>query len=300
MNKRIRDSTPNHRDQWLALLENQGVGHPTALHAIQLPGGLVQLTIGEPPGRISLEGVPASVLLFNLSPVQALRQTREGHSFMSHMLQGDMTLMPCGIPSQWSWNSTCDRLDVIISPDVFGDGNELAVVDRFLFRDREMEVICHRLYQAISLGGMADRLYVESLVTQLAVLIRRRHSTASAALRIPPSSGLTRSQARRVLDYIETHLSRHLTLGELARIAGLSLHHFARMFKRTVGMAPHRYVLERRLERAKGMLCSTGTSLVEISLSTGFSSQSHFTSTFRRLVGPTPTEFQACGRNNRS
>ena len=298
MNKRIPDSTPSHRDQWLALLENQGVGRPTALRAIQVPGGLVQLTIGEPSGRISLQGVPASVLMFNLSPVQALRQTREGHSFVSHMLHGDMTLMPSGIPSQWSWNSTCDRLDVIISPDVFGDGNELAVVDRFLFRDREMEVICHRLYQAISLGGMADRLYVESLVTQLAVLIRRRHSTASAALRIPPSSGLTRSQARRVLDYIETHLSRHLTLGELARIAGLSLHHFARMFKRTVGMAPHRYVLERRLERAKGMLCSTGTSLVEISLSTGFSSQSHFTSTFRRLVGPTPTEFQACARHN--
>ena len=258
----------------------------------------MQLTIGEPSGRISLQGVPASVLMFNQSPVQALRQTREGRSFVSHMLDGNMTLMPFGIPSQWSWNSTCDRLDVIISPDVFGDGNELAVVDRFLFRDREMEVICHRLYQAVSLGGMADRLYVESLVTQLAVLIRRCHSTASAALRIPPSSGLTRSQARRVLDYIESHLSRHLTLGELARIAGLSLHHFARMFKRTVGMAPHRYVLERRLERAKGMLCSTGTSLVEISLSTGFSSQSHFTSTFRRLVGPTPTEFQACARHN--
>jgi len=296
MNKRIADSTPSHRDQWLALLENQGVGRPTALHAIEVPGGLAQLTIGEPPGRISLEGAPGSVLMFNLSPVQALRQTRDGRSFVSHILHGDMTLMPSGIPSQWSWNSTCDRLDVIISPDMLGDGDKLAVVDRFLFRDREMEVICHHLHQAVSLGGMADRLYVESLVTQLAVLIRRRHSTASAALRIPPSSGLTRNQARRVLDYIESHLSSELTLGELARIAGLSLHHFARMFKRTVGIAPHRYVLERRLERAKGMLRRTGISLVEISLSTGFASQSHFTSTFRRLVGPTPTEFQARAR----
>jgi AraC family transcriptional regulator len=238
--------------------------------------------------------------MFNLSPVQALRQTREGHSFVSHMLHGDMTLMPSGIPSQWSWNSTCDRLDVIISADVFGDGNELAVVDRFLFRDREMEVICHRLHQAVSLGGVADRLYVESLVTQLAVLIRRRHSTASEALSIPPSSGLTRNQARRVLDHIESYLSSELTLGDLARTAGLSLHHFARMFKRTVGVAPHQYVLARRLERAKGMLRTTGASLVEISLATGFASQSHFTSTFRRLVGPTPTEFQACSRNSRS
>ena len=300
MNKKIPDSTPSHGDQWLALLENQGVGRPRALQVIEVPGGCVQLTIGEPPGRISLEGAPANVLMFNLSPVQALRQTREGRSFVSHMLHGDMTLMPCGIPSQWSWNSTCDRLDVIISPDVFGDGKRLAAVDRFLFRDREMEAICHRLYQAVSLGGMADRLYVESLVAQLAVLMGRRHSSASAATSIPPSSGLTRHQARLVLDYIECHLSREVTLGELARIAGLSLHHFARMFKRTVGAAPHRYVLERRMERAKGMLRSTRVSLVEISLSTGFSSQSHFTSTFRRLVGATPTEFQACSHTTLS
>jgi hypothetical protein len=71
MNKRVPDSTPSHRDQWLALLENQGVGLPTALHVGEVPGGLVQLTIAEPPGRVSLEGLPANVLMFNLSPVQA-------------------------------------------------------------------------------------------------------------------------------------------------------------------------------------------------------------------------------------
>ena len=114
------------------------------------------------------------------------------------------------------------------------------------------------------------------------------------------SSGLTRNQARRVLDYIESHLSRELTLGELARIAGLSLYHFARMFKRTVGMTPHRYVLERRVERAKGMLRTTHAGLAEIGLSAGFCNQSHFTSTFRRMVGATPAEFQACGHNGRS
>src|SRR6516164_8799240 len=183
MDQRPSNPTPSHRQQWLALLDKCGVGHPKSLQVVELPGGLVQASLGEPPGQIRLEAAPASVLMFNMSPVQGQRQTREGHSFVSNMLHGEMTLMPPGVPSQWSWNSTCDRLDVIVSPDVFGDGNELAVVDRFLFRDREMEVICHRLYQAVSLGGMADRLYVESLVTQLAVLIRRRHSTASAALR---------------------------------------------------------------------------------------------------------------------
>jgi AraC family transcriptional regulator len=246
-----------------------------------------------------LEDVQANVLMFNLSPVQGLRQTREGRSFQSDMLHGEMTLLPSGVPSQWSWNSACDRLDVVVSADVFGNGSKLDVVDRFLFRDFEMEAICHRLYRELSRMGMAERLYVESLLMELAVSLLRRHSTASEAARILPLSGLTRYQARRVLDYIESDLSCELTLRDLARSIDLSLHHFARMFKQTIGVAPHRYVLARRIERAKAMLRTTRVSLAEISLTLGFSSQSHFTSTFGRMVGATPTEFQGSSRKRR-
>jgi AraC family transcriptional regulator len=292
MYKQIRHSASSHRDQWRALLDKYGVGRPTSFRVVEVPGGLVQATVGEPAGQIALEGTPASVLMFNISPVQGLRQIREGRSFVSDMLHGEMTLMPRGVPSQWSWDSTCDRLDVIVSPDVFGDGSKLDVVDRYAFRDSEMEVICHRLYQKLGLGRMTDQLYVESMVMKLAVILLRRHSTASQASKILPSSGLTRNQARRVLDYIESNLSGDLTLSELAGIAELSLHHFARMFKRTIGVAPYRYVVERRIERAKTMLRTASASLVDISLSVGFYSQSHFTSTFGRIVGATPTEFQ--------
>src|SRR6516165_12280518 len=186
MRKRLSNSTPSHREQWLALLENQGVGHPKVLHVIEVPGGLVQATLGEPPGRINLDGAPGNVLMFNMSPVQGLRQTRQGHSFVSDMLHGEMTLMPRGVPSQWSWNSTCDRLDVIIFPDVFGDARKLDVVDRYVFRDSEMEAICRHLYKKLTLNDRADCLYMESLVMQLAVLLLRRHSTASGPAMIPP------------------------------------------------------------------------------------------------------------------
>jgi hypothetical protein len=116
MDQQPSNSAPSHRQQWLALLDKHGVGHPKSLQVVEMPGGLVQATLGEPPGRISLEGAPASVLMFNMSPVQGLRQTREGRSFVSDMLHGEMTLIPPGVPSQWSWNSNCDRLDVIVSP----------------------------------------------------------------------------------------------------------------------------------------------------------------------------------------
>jgi AraC family transcriptional regulator len=292
MDQQTFRSPTSHRGQWLALLERQGVGHPSCLHVTEVPCGVVQATAGEPPGHIRLEGAPANVLMFNLSPVQGLRQTREGRSSVSDMLHGEMTLMPGGVPSQWSWNSTCDRLDVMVPNDVFGDESALLdVIDRRVFRDSEMETLCRRLYREVNLGDMADRLFVESLVMQLGVLLVKRHSTAPEKAGSTSLTGLTRGQARRVLDYIESNLSRDLTLRELAGTANLSPHHFARMFKRTIGTAPHRYVVERRVEHAKRMLRTSGTSLVEVGLSMGFCNQSHFTSTFRRVVGVSPTRF---------
>lgn len=296
----IQHPAAGRREQWLRLLDDCGVGLPKSLRVVEVSGGLVQATVGESPGRIALQGLPVSVLMFNISPVQRLRQDREGRSFVSDMLSGEMTLLPRGIPSQWSWNSSCDRLDVILSPDVLGDGTSLEVVDRCAFRDAEMEIICRHFYHELSSNRPTAQLYCESLVVNLAAILLLRHSTASPPTRILPSGGLSRNQARRVLEYIESNLSCQLTLSKLSEIADLSVHHFARMFKQTVGLAPYRYVLERRLELAKMMLRSAKTSLVDISLCTGFDSQSHFTSTFRRMVGATPSEFRGAYRNSRS
>jgi AraC family transcriptional regulator len=300
MDPRIPQSGPTRRQQWLALLNKYEVGHPTSLHVVELPGGLVQATAGEPAGTINLESVPASILMFNMSHVQDLRQTRQGRSFVSDVLHGEMTLLPRGVPSRWSWNSSCDRLDVIISPDVFGDGYKRDVVDRFIFRDPEMQAVCHRLYRELSHNASTNPLYVESLFIEVARLLFERHSTASTTRSMPTPSGLARGQVRRVLEFIESNLSRQLTLSELARVADLSLHHFARMFKSTIGEAPHQYVLERRVEHAKKMIRGTDDSLVEISLSSGFCSQSHFTATFHRLMGLTPAQFQERSRKRRT
>ena len=289
-------ASASHRDRWLAVLEKNGVRRPKALCAAEVPGGLVQATIGEPGGRMQLEPVPANVLMFNLSPVQALSQMREGRAFVSDMLRGEMTLMPAGVASEWSWNSTCDRPDVAVLPDVFGDGRPLEVIDRFLFRDGQLAAICRHLYREISLDARADRIYLELLVLELASVLQRRYSGASCTQSDIASGGVTRAQARRVLEYIESNLEREITLRELSSILDLSPCHFARMFKYTMHTAPHRYVLDRRIERAKVMLRANVASLLEISLSTGFCDQSHFSSTFRRAVGATPREFQRTPR----
>jgi AraC-like DNA-binding protein len=100
--------------------------------------------------------------------------------------------------------------------------------------------------------------------------------------------GLPATAMRRLQEYVETHLSENVDLPVLAGIAGLSVFHFAREFKRTAGVTPHYYLLEKRVERAKTLLSRTDLSLSEIALASGFFDQSHLTRRFRQILGATP------------
>lgn len=97
---------------------------------------------------------------------------------------------------------------------------------------------------------------------------------------------------RRVLQFIDEHLGTKITLEELARVAGLSRMHFAAQFRAAVGVRPHEYLLKRRIERAEDLLKQTAMPLVEVALSVGFQTQSHFTTVFKRFAGDTPRQWR--------
>jgi AraC family transcriptional regulator len=98
---------------------------------------------------------------------------------------------------------------------------------------------------------------------------------------------------KRVSDYIEAHLDDRLTLADLSGVACLSPFHFSRSFKQAVGMGPQRYVMHRRVERAKALIRRTDHPLALIAQEVGFADQSHLTSVFRREIGVTPGNFPA-------
>jgi AraC-like DNA-binding protein len=104
--------------------------------------------------------------------------------------------------------------------------------------------------------------------------------------------GLPPAVLRRVEDYIDSHLSETVDLPVLAGVAGLSVFHFAREFKRSTGVAPHHYLLRKRVERAKRLLGRAELSLSEVALAAGFSDQSHLTRRFRQIAGTTPRAFR--------
>jgi AraC-like DNA-binding protein len=106
---------------------------------------------------------------------------------------------------------------------------------------------------------------------------------------LPNRGGLSPARTHRICEYINSNLDQNIGLEALAEMAGLSTHHFARAFKQTVGIPPHGYVLQRRIDHAQQMLRNTDLPMSEIALSAGFSDQSHLARHFRRITGMSPS-----------
>jgi AraC family transcriptional regulator len=143
----------------------------------------------------------------------------------------------------------------------------------------------------LSEGGPGSRLYPEGLAAMLTVHLLRSYGSPQRSP-IPHRGGLALRQLRRVLDYIDAQLTADLRLVELAAIAGLSPHHFVEAFKISAGKPPHQYVMERRAQRALELLRDSEGTIAEIAHAAGFSSQSHLTANFRRVIGLTPGRFR--------
>jgi len=97
---------------------------------------------------------------------------------------------------------------------------------------------------------------------------------------------------RRVTQYIQDNLHRKLRLGELSAHVHMSPYHFARLFKRSTGTPPHRFVLRRRIDRATTLLTTGELSIGEVARLVGFQTTSHFTTVFRRITGATPSAYR--------
>ena len=98
---------------------------------------------------------------------------------------------------------------------------------------------------------------------------------------------------RRVTEYIQQNLDKDLRLAELAAVVYMSPYHFARLFKDSTGVPPHRFVVRQRIARARGVLATRELSIARISRLVGFRTPSHFSTVFRRALGLTPGAYRA-------
>jgi AraC family transcriptional regulator len=152
-------------------------------------------------------------------------------------------------------------------------------------RDPQIERIAWMMQAEEHAAHPGGRLFADSLASALAV---RLIALQSRVAKPPMARALPAWRLRRVIEYVDAHLDQDLTLAELAAVAEFSPSHFRALFRQAVGVPAHRFVLERRIERARLRLLEGRLSITEIALE----HPSHMARWMRRLLGLSPSQIR--------
>lgn len=211
------------------------------------------------------------------------------------------SLTPGDSTTQWQHAGHPEILQVYLRKSKFEgaieamygiDGAVADVVPRFAVVDPLLEQLALAILAALREGTAEDGLYIETMAQMIAVHLARSYSTRSRSERVVSADGLTRQRIGRLIDHIEANLSGDLSLEAMAAEIEISPFYLSRVFKTALGQSPHQYVLSRRVELAKTLLRDTDKPIAEVALAAGFSSQSHLSNWFHRLVGVSPASYR--------
>lgn len=210
---------------------------------------------------------------------------------------GDIAIIPAGIAHRCNWNTSVQFMVLAIEPALlrqvgrdFVNPDRIELTPRFMSEpDPLIQGIFSTLREELEFSKIGGDLLIDNLKTTLAIHLLRNYCTTQPKLSNYPD-GLSQSTLQQVTEYIHEHLHQDLKLVELSTIAQLSPYHFLRLFKQRVGITPHQYILQHRIEKAKHLLKHSKLSIADIASRTGFCDQSHLTRCFKRIVGVTPKQ----------
>jgi AraC family transcriptional regulator len=201
-------------------------------------------------------------------------------------------LLPGGVDGQCAWDGPSEFLNISLADKTLaslGLGHMASFTPRYGFVDPTAVRIALDLHEARDRPN--GSLYRQTMSLALAAHLAGHFDDAPAAPSV--ATPVLDDRFGRVVDYIEANLTDDMSLETLAGIAALSPFHFARSFKAKLGEPPHRFVMRRRIERAKILLRTTPLAVAEIAYRVGWDNVSHFTQGFRSMAGVTPGQFRA-------
>lgn len=267
----------------------------TREYAVAGPARLDVLTVPVPQGLFDTPFDPRHVLcLHQGGPVPV--SYREGGCQRSGVrLQGQYCVSPANASTRWTMSAPATSLLLRLTPDLVDEtaqamgsgGGRIELAPAAHLRDAQIERIGWMMQAEDRDHYPSGRLFVDALADALAARLLALHRFAAAPA--AAARALPAWRLRRVVDYIEAHLDADLGLAELAAVAGFSVSHFKPLFKRATGLPPHRFVLERRVERARQRVLEGDAGLSQIALETGFADASHMARCMRRAIGVGPT-----------
>jgi AraC family transcriptional regulator len=216
----------------------------------------------------------------------------------SREMDGNMVwVIPPGIPHSVHWNRRANLVHIYLDNGFFSSVMQDAIRDAasaltpsMLVRDPFLVELAKDLRCELETGA-ANELFTKSIATLTANHLVRRYSSKPGAEPVY-RGGLGPARKKRVLQFIRENLGSHLSLEQMAEVAGVSPNYFIALFRQSTGMTPHRYVLRQRVKYAQELMANSSLPLIEVARQSGFQDQSQFTTTFRRACGVTPGKYK--------
>jgi AraC family transcriptional regulator len=250
------------------------------------------------PGEVELPPYEGHLVNLHLSVPHHLVQRRNERAHEGIKITGAVDVIPAGTPAYFRMGAasehTCmlleDRFVRRVAEEAGADPGRFEIAPFFDTPDPHIERVGLSLLSEMESWGLGGELFAESLANVLALHLVRHHSSLGRRSKrmTERGGGFSRRALGRATDYVNDNLSRKLTLAEMAGAARMSPYHFARSFKAATGLSPHRYVIQRRVERAKALLADTNLTIFEVAKAVGFANQSHLAFHVRRLLGVSP------------
>jgi AraC family transcriptional regulator len=184
-------------------------------------------------------------------------------------------------------------LEEVTETMLAGDPSRIETLPRLGDSDPLIESLLLGVREALHDENPSAIPYVDYLARAIAARLIQRHSSASSVRRSRDTPArLTGGPLSKAIDFMQANLERSIDLPAIAGATGLSPSHFARQFRVTVGKAPHQYLMQLRIERAKRLMRETAISVAEVAFACGFANQEHMTRLFKQHCGTTPAAYR--------
>ena len=225
--------------------------------------------------------------------IQADR-TLDGRFGHDSVVGGDIVIAPVNIGQKCTWDKEGDFIILGIETKTFaravdesGQPEQVQLIPHFSTPDPLFLQIGLAIKNSLQNNPSGSRLYAETMVNALSVHLLQHYSARKPNIK-KYINGLSKRQLNQVIEYIKSNLDKDLGLKELASLLHMSPHYFCNLFKQSMGIAPHQYVIQTRVNRAKELLIRGKYSIAQVAFMVGFANQSHLTRHFKKLVGVTP------------
>jgi AraC family transcriptional regulator len=252
------------------------------------------------PNHVPLPGMTDYLVILYLKGSTKMSRCVDGATQVVDIKPGDISLLTRAQWSEWDWSDNIECLHFYLNEEFVRSVVEMsfdqyieriAMYDVLQVRDKTITEIGRNFIAETKGDSLGSRLYAEGLAQQLCVHLVRHYFNCTPK-EIAFSGTLSSAQIRRLKEFIKDHLHEDLSLQDLANLVGLSECHFARRFRNSFGTAPHRYLLDRRLEMAREMLKVPSKTIAAVAVETGFCDQSHLTRWFKNRYNVTPHEWR--------